>query len=40
MITGKGIYIWILKRCENGDMARVVSRLKAAEMNNYLGKAA
>ena len=40
MITGKGIYIWQLKRCEGGDMGKVVNRLKAADMTHVLPKIA
>ncbi|NLB54176.1 MAG: hypothetical protein GX811_00125 [Lentisphaerae bacterium] len=31
-MNGKGIYTWILNRCENGDMAKVVARLQQAGM--------
>ncbi len=30
MIKGKGIYAWILRRCENGDMVKVIAKLKQA----------
>jgi murein DD-endopeptidase MepM/ murein hydrolase activator NlpD len=40
MISGKGIYIWQLKRCEGGDMAKVVDRLKWAGMTHVLPKIA
>ena len=31
-MQSKGIYAWTLKRCENGDMAKVVARLQQAGM--------
>ena len=38
MIKGKGIYAWVLERCEDGDMAAVVSRLKQAGMTHVIPK--
>lgn len=40
MIQGKGIYIWQLRRCDGGDMGKVVSRLKEAGMTHVLPKIA
>lgn len=40
MIKGKGIYAWILNRCENGDMGIVVDRLKEAGMTHIIPKVA
>ena len=39
-LKGKGIYAWILERCEGGDMAAVVSRLKQAGMTHIIPKIA
>lgn len=38
MLRGKGIYIWILKRCEGGNMTAVVDRLKQAGMTHVIPK--
>ena len=39
-LRGKGIYAWILERCEGGDMKAVASRLKSAGMTHVLPKIA
>lgn len=39
-MQGKGIYIWILKRCEGGNMNAVVDRLKQAGMTHVIPKIA
>jgi hypothetical protein len=37
-IEGKGIYAWILRGCENGNMTQVVERLKWAGMTHIIPK--
>ena len=40
MIQGKGIYIWQLPRCDNGDMGITVDTLKRAGMTHVIPKIA
>ena len=40
MLTGKGIYIWQVQECENGDVAQIALQAREAGLRHVLVKVA
>jgi len=40
MVTGKGMYLWIIRNCEDGDISAIVAKAKRANLSHVIIKIA